>query len=431
MIIYTVRRGDTVYDIARRYGLSAARILEENGLDAADELVVGQTLVLTQPTAVYTVAQGDTVYGIASRFGITTNQLWRNNPGLGGKTELTPGEELIISLPAPALGSIDVGGYAYPNIDRDVLRKTLPYLTYLTIFTYGIRSDGTLIGIEDEELIELARSYGTAPIMLVSTLGEDGTFSNELAAELFSDPDMQTRLINDILRTLGEKRYAGVDIDFEYIPGEYAEEYVRFITNLRTALSPGGYRVFVALAPKTSPDQPGLLYEGHDYAGLGAAADGVLLMTYEWGYTYGPPLPVAPLNRVREVVDYALTEIPADKINLGIPNYGYDWSLPYVAGESRAQSLSNVAAVNLARERRAAINFDQTAQSPYFHYFVRTNGEPIEHIVHFEDARSIDAKLRLIGEKRLRGGSVWNIMRYFPQLWLVLNGLWSINRVLE
>ena len=431
MIIYTVKSGDTVSEIARRYGLSAERSIAENEPADPSALVVGQTLVLTQPTAVYTVAQGDTLYSIASRFGISVNQLWRNNPQLGGKSELRPGEELVIALAPPEFGAIDVNGYVYPNIDRDVLRKTLPYLTYLTLFTYGIRPDGTLIGIEDEELIELARSYGVAPIMLVSTLGEDGTFSNELAADLLGDPAMQARVIAAIAATLAERRYAGVDIDFEYIPSEYADAYVQFIESLRNALSPQGYRVFVALAPKTSPTQRGLLYEGHDYGGLGEAADGVLLMTYEWGYTYGPPLPVAPINRVREVVEYALTEIPAEKINLGIPNYGYDWTLPYIAGESKAQSLSNAAAVELARQRHAAIDFDRTAQSPFFRYFVRVDGEPIEHIVHFEDARSVDAKLGLIAEKALRGGSVWNIMRYFPQLWLVLNQRFSINRGLE
>ena len=281
MIIYTVKPGDSVYSIARRYGLSEQRIIEENELRDPASLVVGQTLVLSQPTAVYTVAQGDTVYSIASRFGITPNQLWRNNPQLGGKGELIPGQELVISLPAPTLGRIDVGGYAYPNIDRDVLRKTLPYLTYLTLFTYGIRDDGTLIGIEDEELIELARSYGVAPIMLVSTLTEQGTFSNELAAQLLAAPAMQARLIADISRTLTEKRYAGVDVDFEYVEGQYAEAYVAFLEKLHARLNPLGYEVFVAVAPKYSADQPGLLYEGHDYAGLGAAADGVLLMTYE------------------------------------------------------------------------------------------------------------------------------------------------------
>ena len=134
---------------------------------------------------------------------------------------------------------------------------------------------------------------------------------------------------------------------------------------------------------------------------------------------------------MREVVDYALTELPADRLILGIPNYGYDWTLPFVAGESKAQSLSNVAAVERARERHAAISYDTTAQSPYFRYFIRENGEPIEHIVHFEDARSIDAKLRLIHEKDLRGGNIWNIMRYFPQLWLVINSLFDIKRGIE
>lgn len=177
----------------------------------------------------------------------------RNNPAVGrAKGELVPGQELVISRLSPTLGSIDVGGYAYPNIDRDVLRKTLPYLTYLTLFTYGIRDDGTLIGIEDEELIELARSYGVAPIMLVSTLTEEGTFSNALAADLLSNPAMQARLIADIARTLTEKRYAGVDIDFEYVPSEFAAAYVQFIEALHAALSPNGYKVFVALAPKTS-----------------------------------------------------------------------------------------------------------------------------------------------------------------------------------
>ena len=281
MIIYTVKPGDSIDAIARRYGLPANRIIAENELTDPSALVVGQTLVLTQPTAVYTTAIGDTIYQIASRFGITPNQIWRNNPSLGGKDTLVPGQELVISLPPPPYGTIDVNAYAYPNIDRDILRKTLPYLTYLTLFTYGFRPDGSLVEIDDEELIELARTYGVAPIMMLATLGDDGTFSNELASTLLADPNLQTRVIENIQAVLREKRYTGIDVDFEYIPAEYADAYVQFITNLRAALSPDGYKVFVALAPKTSADQPGLLYGGHDYSGLGSAADAVLLMTYE------------------------------------------------------------------------------------------------------------------------------------------------------
>ena len=77
---------------------------------------------------------------------------------------------------------------------------------------------------------------------------------------------------------------------------------------------------------------------------------------------------------------------------MGIPNYGYDWTLPYVRGESKAQSLSNVEALRLAGEKNAEIMFSETAQTPYFNYFERNSrGGASEHVVWFDDARSMDS----------------------------------------
>lgn len=56
---------------------------------------------------------------------------------------------------------------------------------------------------------------------------------------------------------------------------------------------------------------------------------------------------VAPINMVRRVVEYALTEIPVYKISLGIPNYGYDWLLFYVRGVTRVETISNLEAVQI------------------------------------------------------------------------------------
>jgi len=147
-------------------------------------------------------------------------------------------------------------------------------------------------------------------------------------------------------------------------------------------------------------------------------------MTYEWGYTAGPPLPVAPINEVRRVLNYAVTAIPRSKILMGIPNYGYVWTLPYTPG-SRATTLSNVGAVDLAARVRAAIQFDQTAASPFFTYY--EGGR--QHIAWFEDARSIEAKLRLVNEYNLGGVSYWTIGRYFPQAWLVQDALYNVRKV--
>lgn len=189
-----------------------------------------------------------------------------------------------------------------------------------------------------------------------------------------------------------------------------------FVWEVRTAINQLGYPVTVALAPKTSDDQPGLLYEGKDYALLGEAADEVLLMTYEWGYTYSQPMAVAPINNVRRVVEYALTRIPNEKINLGIPNYGYDWPLPYEKGVTRATTIGNVEAVTIAANNGAEIQFDETAMSPFFNY--TKNG--IAHEVWFEDVRSMQAKFNLVEEYGLRGMEYWQIMRLFRANWLLL-----------
>ena len=154
-------------------------------------------------------------------------------------------------------------------------------------------------------------------------------------------------------------------MDFEYVLPEQREAYAAFITRLREALNPLGCPVIVALAPKTSAAQRGLLYEAHDYALLGAATNAVFLMTYEWGYAYGPPMAVAPLGQVRAVLDYALTAVaPEKKIFMGIPLYGYDWPLPFVSGETRAESLSPVQAVERALRHGIAIQYDAAAQAP-------------------------------------------------------------------
>ena len=133
---------------------------------------------------------------------------------------------------------------------------------------------------------------------------------------------------------------------------------------------------------------------------------------------------VAPLPNVRRVVEYAITEIPAEKLWLGVPNYGYDWTLPFVQGESKARSISNQYAVSLARRYGATIQFSDYSQSPWFRYFDE-NGR--EHEVWFEDARSIKAKLALIPEYGMSGAGYWNLMRPFPQNWLVLDSLYQIR----
>ncbi len=432
MIIHTVSSGETVISIARTYGVPPSQIIQDNELALPEKLTVGQTLVITQPTVTYTVRNGDSLSSIARDYGVSVNQLLRNNPILGGNYDIYPGQTLVILYPPPQLGRHYVNAYIYPFINQDVLRKTLPYLSYLTIFTYGIRRDGTLIppsGGDDEEIINIARQYGVAPIMLVSTLTEEGVFSNEIANYIFTNLEIEDAVVQNIVDTAVAKGYAGVDLDFEYIGAANAENFVRFATKVRDELkSRGNYELFVSLAPKNQRNMPGLLYEGHNYAELGNVADKSLLMTYEWGYIYGPPMAIAPLDAVSRVVDYAQSEIPSEKLMLGMPNYAYDWQLPYIGGTTVAESMTNAEAIEQAQNYQVPINFDESAQSPYYRYYERDvlPEEEALHVVWFEDARSILAKLELASEEDLAGISVWNIMNYHAPLWLVINSMYEI-----
>lgn len=422
MTIHTVAPGETIYTIARQYGIPPTRIITDNMITDPNNLVVGQTLVILFYNQVHIVEPGETLFTIAADYGTTAKALLRNNPQLKGNTTIYEGQPIVIDYSGITRGKLTTNGYAYPFIDRDTLRMTLPYLTYLTVFTYGFTPDGELVVPDDAELIALAKEYDVAPLMMLSTLTAEGTFSNELSTQLLENPELQTSLINNVIRTLGEKGYYGLEIDFEYVKPDERDKYTEFIRRMTEAAHDAGYIVGVALAPKTSANQRGLLYEAHDYQAIGAIADFVLLMTYEWGYTYSEPMAVAPIDKVTAVVDYALTVIPNEKITMGVPNYGYDWPLPFIEGESRAKSISNTAAVDLARRQSVEIKLDPVAMAPYFNYVA--DGQ--RHEVWFEDATSVEAKLDLATRDNLRGVAVWNIMRYFPGLWLVANGAWDI-----
>lgn len=427
MEIYVVMPGDTLATIAAKFQVSEYRLRTTNELSEAEELVVGQTIVILFPEIVYTVEEGDTLYQIADQFDTSVVSLYQNNPQLSTENQLYPGEEFVIRYRGDKLRSISVNGYAYPYIDREVLRKTLPYLTYLSIFTYGFTGDGGLITIDDGEVIEIALDYGVAPIMMLSPLDENGMFSNQRASELLNNEEAKKNLIQNVLGALYEKGYQGVDLDFEYIFADDKEEYIQFVNDMRKELNAQGFTVNTDLAPKVSADQPGLLYEAHDYGAIGAASNYVLLMTYEWGYTYGPPMAVSPMNSVRRVLDYAITEIEPYKIFMGVNNYGYDWPLPFEKGVTAASTIGNVAAVELARQYHTSIEYDEASQAPYFYY---TTEDGTQHVVWFEDARSMEARLKLIDEYNLNGAGYWNVMKFFPQNWLVVNALYDIRKVI-
>ncbi len=420
MTIHTVTQGESISSIAANYGLAPQVLAALNGLTVASPLAVGQALIVRFPVKTKLVTAGDTLAGIAAANGISVNDLYRNNPQLEGQSNIRVGQTLVISYEGAPPYSFFAGGYAYPFIKQGILDTALPFMDVLIPFTYGFRADGSLYELNDGRLLTAASRYGTDAWLHLSTYTEEERFDVALAEAVLASTALQDTLTDNIIDKLREKGYTGIDVDFEFLGKENALPYAEFLSRLTARLNPLGYTVTAALAPKTSADQAGALYEGHDYAAVAAAVNHVLLMTYEWGYTYSPPQAISPLPQVRRVVEYALTKIPADKIYLGISNYGYRWALPYNAESPvAAPSLSTATAWETAVRNGAVIQYDETAQAPHFTY--TENGKSYE--VWFEDVRSINARLLLIPEYKLSGALYWSLDRRNIQNLSLLNAL--------
>lgn len=420
-----MKRGDTLSAIAARYRTTANEITEANKLPNANTLVVGQTIVIPIAGQYYEVRQGDTLAAIAGRFHISVAELARVN-GIQINTALQIGTRLYIP-PQTNKPDIESNAYIEPrgtsvsaNLQQ-AAREASPYLTYLGAFSFQVQRNGTLKEPPLTNLKAISDRNNTTLMMIVTNL-ENDAFSDELGRIILTDDTVKSKLLQEIVTTAKKYGFRDIHFDFEYLRPQDKEAYNQFLREARTIFHREGWLVSTALAPKTSATQAGKWYEAHDYKAHGEIVDFVVIMTYEWGYSGGPAQAVSPIGPVRNVIEYALTEMPSRKIVMGQNMYGYDWTLPFKQGTT-AKAVSPQQAIALAARYNVDIEYNETAQAPFFRY---TDANNKRHEVWFEDARSIQAKFNLIKELHLRGISYWKLGLSFPQNWLLLGDQFHI-----
>lgn len=428
MQIHVVQPGNTLAAIAATYNTTTTALIDANELDAPETLVVGQALVVPIAGRFHFVQPGESLYSIAQQYNTTYQELAQVN-NIPVNQTLQVGFRLYIpEQPQPPITSnayIEPLGDTVSQTLENAAAKNTPYLTYLALFSYNVNRDGTLEAPPLGNLLQIAEQNNTALMMVVTNL-EEGQFSQELGHIIVTVQAVQNTLLDSIINTATTNGFTDVHFDLEFLPPEDTEAYNNFLRTAKQRLADAGLLMSTALAPKTSAEQQGAWYEAHDYAAHGEIADFVVLMTYEWGYSYGPPLAVSPIDQVREVVEYALTVMPADKILLGQNLYGYDWTLPFVEGGDPAEALSPQEAITRARQQNVVIQYDPTSQAPFYFY---TDDAGNRHEVWFEDARSIQAKFDLIKELNLLGISYWKLGLAFPQNWLLLEDNFTITKL--
>jgi spore germination protein len=427
MIIHVVQLGETIQSIADYYGVSVSRLILDNGLENPNNLVIGQSIVIAYPEVIYTVKEGDTLMDIADAHNVPVMQLLMNNPYLSEREYIYPGEIIVIQYNRK--GSITTHGNTAPFINRGTLRKTLPYLTYLSILNFTATTEGDIITYyDDTEILQTAKEYGVIPLMLITTLTVQGEANIRVAYDLLLNKDFQNRQIENLLNILSTKGYYGVNLSIEYISVANVQLYESYFSNLSSRLTEAGYLVFVTINPIDASD--GVRFEQIDYTLFDQLSHNIIFMNYEWATNINPPSPISSIYNLDLFLDYINQFITPDKVIIGMATIGYDWELPFSAGISSVNSLTLNRAINLALEVGAEIQFDEISQTPYYRYSFVSNGNQIEHIVWFIDARSINSLLGLVSKYALSGTGVWNITIFNPQLWLIINSQYVIEKLL-
>ncbi len=425
MTVYTVQPGDTIDTIAEKFNFPYMRLVQQNITQPDYNLVVGQNLIITDPEIVYYVQNGDTLESIAQAYGVPMLQLLQNNPQLSDRDYLNTGEEVIISYAKEE--ELEVNGYAFSYIAIDTLKKTLPFLTYLTIGGYQITAAGGINAPDDAVLVEIARDYGVAPLMMCSTLNAQGMGNYETMHIILSDKKIQKVYINNIVRVLRQRNLAGVNFGCQFILKEDLQQYIDFLAEIKIRLKQEGYIVIITMNPTTYGFDPEGVNDTTYFYQIGQIADRVVLISYQWTYATISLVEQTTVKFLEKYVQYAVTQIPPEKILVGITRVAYDWELPYIENESQVNALTNTSALNLAYDLGVPILFDEETQTPYFYYTFNDR----EYFVWFKDAKTTISVLDLVYKYQLGGISVWSIMDYGPQTWTIINAFYRTVKLLN
>jgi len=295
--------------------------------------------------------------------------------------------------------------------------KGYPYLkrygrliNQLALFQIAIQNNGTLDGRLSKRLINEAHAMGTKVLLTVSNLTPKG-FSTPLLGRMVRDQDFSNLVWQNIRNIMVEYQFDGVNLDLEKAAPEDRSLYSQFIQSWSTLFQRANFLVTIDVPAKSSIDPLDIWKGAFDYKVIGQVVDEVILMTYEEHWPGGPPGAVASLPWVTEMLNYALATIPRQKIYMGIPLYGYDWS-----ERGGAVVISYPRAIELAHRYGAPLQWDARQHSTYFRY--ETKG--VRHTVYFEDLRSLKEKLDLALSKGIRGVALWEMNLSYPRAWEVV-----------
>jgi spore germination protein YaaH len=281
--------------------------------------------------------------------------------------------------------------------------------------------DGSIVpyaGARDVALIEQAHAQSTLVIPLINNHYADVGFDAAPISRIIRDPALRAAHIAALVDEAVAHNYDGIDIDYESLNGlADRDEFSLFIEELATALHAQSKLLSIAVHPKTYESGSWSGPQAQDWRRIGAAVDRFRVMTYAYHWTTSDPGPIAPLWWMEDVVDFAASVVPPNKVYVGLHFYGHDWSGASTSSVSweTAQRLTD--AHGVTPQWRDRESWRRPVAEPWFTYTDEA-GQP--HEVWYANGDSVAARLQLVREYGLGGIAVWRLGGEDPANWAAI-----------
>jgi spore germination protein YaaH len=296
----------------------------------------------------------------------------------------------------------------------------------ISAFSYTVEANGTLTAnnpVNDAVLVDFARANDIRVIPTVSS-----TWDSRNILAMLKDPKLRARHIEAIMKIARSPLIDGIDIDYENLPPEMRQPFTDFIYELSTALHAENKILSVTVPARVRNDDGCQLCAFADYANLGRAADQIRIMAYEYHGKTGGPGPNAPIWWIRQVTDYAITQVPREKIILGIHLYGYDWggketpALWWADVQARQAKYGGIARYVASDERGAVgetmLQYNVIVSPRCPPDFYDCAPYTIEkHTVWYVDANYVKLAWQIVNDYGLGGMVMWRPGGEDPAMW--------------
>jgi spore germination protein len=275
---------------------------------------------------------------------------------------------------------------------------------------YSMNSNGTLAKNWNAETPSWRASMAASRMVPTIQNIVNQSYDATVIANLLATEAARTAHVNEILQLAVAQAFDGIDIDYERVPTSSRAGYTAFVQLLASKLHAANKTLSITVYAKTSDKQNWNGPGAQDWSAIAGVADSVKIMAYDYHESSSGPGAITPLDWLDQVATYAESVIPASKIFIGLPFYGYDWS------GSSAKDMTYDAAMKVAQNNGATISRDVNGEPNYTY--------PGGHTVYFEDATSYQRKIDLIKQKHgsIAGIAHWCVGVEDAAIWNVIRG---------